>query len=313
MPEQLEDIAKNQTIAPKVLDFPRYFQVETTSVCNARCTMCLTRFCKRHSPNMSDALFEKVADELKGHAGDVDRVIVQLAGEPLLDRKLEDRIRVLKNSGIRYVAFASNGSLMSEDRCESVLASGVDEVSFSVDGATKQTYESIRVGLNFEQVMQNIESFIRLRDATKSHAVIRLRMTVQQANRDELARFVDYWNEHLGPQDDVYAKVIHTWGNSDKLDELPEGYDYQRLNSTACSSPWSSMVIFCDGRVPLCCCDYEARICLGNVANESIEEVWHSRALKRVRDLHRKSGRDSIDMCTNCTVGDDEAKSHGDR
>ena len=287
---------------------PQYLQIETVSVCNARCTMCLTRDCRRARPFMSDELFGRIADELQDHAEQIVRVTVQAAGEPLLDKKLENRIGLLKNNGIGMVAFASNGSLMSAERAHRVIDSGVDEVSFSVDGATKQTYEKIRVGLDFDLVVANIQGFLRLRQSMRAKTIVRIRMTAQEANQDELDAFVEFWQGRLGPGDSVYAKVVHTWGNAEQLTELPAEYDYEQLNRQACQSPWTSMVIFSDGQVPLCCCDYNASISLGNVNEQSIRQIWQADTLQKVRQSHRRQGRQALQICRDCTVWDEQAR-----
>ncbi len=304
----MASIAQTKIESDKLLEFPRYLQIETISVCNARCSMCLTRYCKRDVTTMTEEMFKKITDELKDYSVDIERVTIQVAGEPLLDKKLEHRIRLLKDSGIRFVVFATNGSLMTEQRAKSVMKSGVDEVSFSVDGATKQTYEKIRVGLDFAEVVENIETFLRVRDEMNPETIVRIRMVAQKANENEIDQFLAFWNQRLKPTDSVYAKVLHTWGNSSKLHELPEGYDYEKLNASACTSPWTSMVIFSDGQVPLCCCDYKPSYSLGNVAEQSIREMWLGEKLGKIRHLHALHGRASIKMCRNCTTWDKKAK-----
>ena len=305
---RLSNEYKSSRKRSKAPQFPQYLQIETVSVCNARCTMCLTSDCKRDEAFMSDELFTKIADELAEHAEGIQRVTVQAAGEPLLDKKLEPRIRLLKDKKLRFVAFATNGALMDEERAVSVLDSGVDEVSFSVDGATRHTYEKIRVGLNFDRVIANIERFLQLRDAGGADVAVRIRMTAQKANETELDQFATFWRQRLGRDDSVYAKVIHTWGNSQKLEELPDGYDYDRLNAGPCGSPWSSLVVFSDGRVPMCCCDYNASLCLGNAKSQSIMEMWRGKTINKVRLAHSVRGRKAMKMCANCTVWDDQAK-----
>jgi wyosine [tRNA(Phe)-imidazoG37] synthetase (radical SAM superfamily) len=293
--------------------FPPYMQIETVSICNARCVMCLTKDCRRESAFMSDEIFEKIATELEGFADHIKRITIQAAGEPLLDRQLENRIERLKAMPIAFVAFATNGSLMDSARAHTILASEIDEVCFSVDGATKQTYEKIRVGLHFEKVMSNIESFLRIRDQLQSDTIVRLRLTAQKENKSEIDDFVAYWSDRLRPDDSVYAKLIHTWGNSDQLQELPEDYDYDHLNNSACHSPCSSLVIFSDGRVPLCCCDYNASICLGNVMDQSIYQMWQSETIEKIREIHAVQGRKGMRMCVNCAVWDEQAKMEGDK
>ena len=81
-----------------------------------------------------------------------------------MDRKLEDRIKYLKDGGVRFVNISTNASLLFEDRGKSLLNSGIDEVLLSIDSVEKDIYENLRRGLNYENVINNIKTFFRLRD-----------------------------------------------------------------------------------------------------------------------------------------------------
>ena len=124
-----------------LLYFPKYVQIETVALCNARCFMCPVDEWRREVKAMQQDVFDKVIAELSLYSSWVEKVTIQLDGEPLLDKKLEARIKTLKKIGIRCVAFSSNASLMDQARAESIILSGVDEVTFSIDGATAQTFE----------------------------------------------------------------------------------------------------------------------------------------------------------------------------
>ncbi len=299
----------------KITVFPPYLQIETVALCNARCTMCTSRNCRRETRLMTDELFAKIVGELAPHSNGIKRITIQGLGEPLLDKQLETRIRMLKDAGAALVAFATNGSLMNAKRAAAILDCGVDEVTFSVDGITRETYEGIRIGLKFDEVMANIEQFVHLRNRIKAKTVIRIRWTAQQANHDELQGFNRFWNKRLGPGDTAYAKIIHTWGNTAEYDELPDNYDFERLNRQPCPSLWTSLIIFSDGQIPLCCSDFNARICLGDVKRQTITDVWNSPILARIREKHLTAGRGTMAMCANCVVWDDEAKidAHSDK
>lgn len=66
--------------------FPKYFLIETINSCNTRCVMCGIDFDKKAKAVMSDALFEKIAAEIGAHHDHVEKVMLDLDGEPLLDR-----------------------------------------------------------------------------------------------------------------------------------------------------------------------------------------------------------------------------------
>ncbi|MBV8166000.1 MAG: radical SAM protein, partial [Alphaproteobacteria bacterium] len=151
----------------ELLHFPQYFQVETTRLCNARCPFCPSDVWDKTTPYMSDALYKKVADEIIAHRDWVKFVDLQRAGEPLLDKKIYERVAYMKDGGVKFVAITTNASGLTEDNARKLLAAGIDEVMLSIDSVEKEKYEQMRAGLKYEQVMANIRGFFRLRDELK--------------------------------------------------------------------------------------------------------------------------------------------------
>jgi organic radical activating enzyme len=286
--------------------FPKYLQIETISGCNARCVMCSVESWTRTKAVMSDRLFGKIVDEVRGHSDWIERVIVQLDGEPLLDKRLENRIRAMKSAGMRKVSFATNGSLMTEARAASIIDAGVDSIDFSIDGATAETFEAIRIRLSFDTVRDNVLRFLELRDRMRPEIIVRVRMAIQPSNAQEFKSFVEFWRARLSPNDTVFGKPVQEWSTWERdvghldglaIRTLPPNLDF---NSLPCVSPFDSVVILSDGRVPLCCLDYNAETPMGDVNESSIAEVWNGEAFRRVRGLHLANGRRSMATCTDC-------------
>ena len=184
---RFEDFRDEYRVGPleALNQFPKFIQLETISGCNAGCTMCSVASWSRGKAVMSDTLFTKIVEELASNAHWIEQVTVQLGGEPLLDKRLENRIASLKAAGMRSVTFTSNASTMTEARALSILGSGVDMVDFSIDGTTADTFEKIRINLSYEQVRDNVSRFIALRNEICSSVAVRVRMVIQEGNARE--------------------------------------------------------------------------------------------------------------------------------
>ncbi len=69
-----------------------------------------------------------------------------------------------------------------------------------------------------------------------------------------------------------------------------------------CFALWRTAVITWDGKMVPCCFDKDAKYVMGNLDNNSIEEIWKSdhyqEFRKRILDDRMQN-----DMCTNCTEG----------
>jgi MoaA/NifB/PqqE/SkfB family radical SAM enzyme len=283
-------------------DFPAYFEIETVNACNARCPMCTIEDWHRHTPTMKDALFDKIAGELGDNADKVKRVSLYRDGEPLLDKKLPQRIRTLKQRGIRQVAISTNVSLLDAERASAILEAGIDLVILSIDSLDKDVFEAIRVRLDHGEVMANALRFIALRDRIRPSTQIWVRMIRQQSNYDEWPRFEAFWRAKLAAHDRVNYHNLHNWGSQ------LQGFQAVSVSSEPklpCVALWSLMVIFADGRVPLCNVDYDDKFPLGNVASHSIAEVWRGPALASRRLCHMAGDKGAIAICGDCNVWDE--------
>jgi len=285
--------------------FPAYFEVETVNACNARCPMCTIEEWTRHSPTMKDDLFNKIADEICEHSDFVKRVALFRDGEPLLDKKLSSRIKKLRDGGIPDVNICTNVSLLTPERSEEILDSGVTDVLMSIDGTDKETFEAIRVKLNFEEVVNNAIKFIKLRDKINPDTKVRIRMIRQDKNKHQWPDFKRFWEQYTSQNDKVYYTNIHNWGNqlkNFKPISMGDGFAHP------CIAPWSLMTIFSNGDAPLCNIDFNNNYLIGEVRTQSIKDVWNSPQMKEYRELHITGRRNEIPICEHCTVWDEPEK-----
>ena len=257
---------------------------------------------------MSETVFTKLLAELAARPGWVEQVTLQMGGEPLLDRRLEDRVATLKQAGIRSVALTTNASLLDEARSRRLLEAGIDSIEFSIDGASVETFEAIRVNLSYSEVHENVLRFVALRNAYGSSAKIRVRMVIQQDNAHEFDAYVNYWRSQLGAKDYVIGRFLNWWaGWRDDLAAVPSALLRQKppsadINSLPCLAPFSTLVILSDGRVPLCCLDYNADTPMGSVFESGISGVWQGEAFRKVRAEHLARGRASMPFCRGCHI-----------
>ncbi len=282
--------------------FPKYFEVETVNACNARCTMCtINDWTTGGSSVMKMSLIEKLARELGPHRDWVEHVCLNRDGEPTLDKSLARRVRLLKQAGVKKVTFATNGQLMTEKFLTELCEAGLDDIMVSIDGATKATFERIRVRLDFETVVANTLALIRLRDHLRPAMTIRIRAVVMPENEHEISDIITFWKPKLGRGDSIYAMPMHSWGNQ-QYAESEENIAYYA--DKPCVSPFSTLVIDVNGTVPLCGCDYNAKVPLGDFRAQSIEEIWQSPRFARIRQQHARARRNEIPLCRGCDIWD---------
>ena len=130
--------------------------------------MCLVRY----RPKLGKAegamcfhTFKRIVDDLPG----LEKLTLQGLGEPLLAPDLLRMVEYAAARGIR-IGFNTNGTLLTRERSERLVAGGLDWLHVSLDGATAATYEGVRDGSDFERVRRNVLDLVgvmRRRDAEK--------------------------------------------------------------------------------------------------------------------------------------------------
>lgn len=280
---------------------PQTISIEPTNHCNAKCIMCPhDMMMKREKGFMSWALFKKIIDECKEEIdseGKHLRFVFGGMGEPLLDPLLIKRIEYIKQKLRKStVGFSTNAALLTGERSLEILNSPLDSILFSVDGASKETYEEIRVGLKYEVVKRNLDNFFELKkQMNKKSPRVVMQMVVWEHNKHEMKKYEELWQ---GKADWIYFKAMHNFlvkGTSIRTNKLSE----KQLE--VCLDPFVEEFIYWNGDIALCCWDYDHLIDLGNVRESSIIEVYNSEKIMKVRDAMRRKECKNIFPCNICS------------
>ncbi|MGE5390787.1 MAG: radical SAM/SPASM domain-containing protein [Deltaproteobacteria bacterium] len=279
--------------------FPKYFELETVHACNARCIMCtIDNWAKADEALMKEDLFRKFAKEVGQYSDWIETICLSRDGEPTLDKTMPQKVKLLKNAGIKKVTLTTNAQLLTSDFSSRLILSGLDDIMISIDGATRETFERIRRGLSFEKVVNNTLELIRIRDSLDSPMTIRIRMVILHENQHEVDDFIAFWSGKIQAKDRVYAMPAHTWGNQIVI----TGTSNDKQISEPCVFLFSSMAMHVDGKVSLCNADYGIRYPMGDFKHQSIKEIWNGKLYEKVRDLHASGRREEIDMCVGCDL-----------
>ena len=295
-----KDLARRLSLKDleECLYFPKYFTIETCNNCNARCTMCPKgQAGTKGMQIMEDAVFDKIVKELEGYCDWIEMISLNSDGEPLLDKKIALRIKKLKDIGIRHINISTNAQLLTKDKIEELLESGLDDLRISIDGFTKETYEKVRQGLNYDIVKANTLNMLQMRNLAKSSMKIRIRMVELEENADEREDFLKFWQSKAGEEDKIQLMPMHTW--SGKIaDEEKRKIDFYA--DKPCVSVFSSFTINYDGKVQLCDSDIEQQEIVGDIREQSIRDIWQGGKMEQIRGWHADEKRNNIPICQGC-------------
>jgi MoaA/NifB/PqqE/SkfB family radical SAM enzyme len=235
---------------------------------------------------MDEGLFRKAIDECA--ALGVRHLRLHNFGEPFVDRRLPERIAYAKARGIGEVGMISNGSLLSDETARAVVRAGLDAINISVDAAGPAAFEQTRIGLRYDRVIGNIEQLIRVRSELGSRRPKLILSFVRQSNSDEERAFIERWRQVA---DKVHVTDLHNWAGT---------LDHAGGAGFPCYRQWLTFTVLWDGRVALCCADFDGRVILGDLTASSIADIWNGDAYRRVRREHLKDGGPEI--CRSCDL-----------
>ena len=285
-----------KTVMEKYHNAPRQVMIENTNACNYTCSFCPHQKMRRKIGLMRFELYKKIIDECSEIG--IAHVDIHQFGEPLLDRFFIDRIIYAKNRGIKTVLTNTNGVLLSEELAGDLIRSGLDLVVISIDAATQETYKIVRPSGHLGTVEKNVRNLVKMkRTVGSSRPTVVLDFLQTPENRDESGRFIKKWK---GIADKICVSYMHDWASSVEVEGKVldfHGHAYRE----PCRLLWTDLVISWDGRVPLCCIDFENEVILGNVENSSIWQVWHDGPMSKVRRAHLDAKFRDIPLCARCS------------
>jgi MoaA/NifB/PqqE/SkfB family radical SAM enzyme len=135
------------------------WQVELTTRCPLRCRMCTREGLSGwQAGDMPMAEFSKLVP----HFADVENVVLEGWGEPLLHPHLLEAVRLVKRQGAR-AGFVTSGMGLTQDYSRELIDAGVDFLGFSLAGATAATHNAIRVNSDFQDLLKSIEELIKIK------------------------------------------------------------------------------------------------------------------------------------------------------
>jgi radical SAM protein with 4Fe4S-binding SPASM domain len=265
---------------------PDIVQIESTNLCNAKCVFCPRDEMHRRQGIMDMDLYKKVIDECVELG--IGHVRMHNYGEPFLDKQLVEKVRYAKSRGIPEVGMISNGSLITEELARGMIDAGLDAINISVDASGKETFERTRVHLEYDTVIDNIRTLARLRKELGRKRPKLILSFVRQGNTADEQAFIDEWSQVA---DKIHVTDLHNWAGT--------------LNSTSdvrfpCYRIWLTFTVLWDGRVSLCCADFDGRHVLGDLRTATIKEIWNSPMYRAVRRQQLQDGGPEI--CRSCDL-----------
>jgi len=243
---------------------------------------------------MAFELFKKVVDE----AADlrVPDLVPNGYGEILTMPRMGEYLAYVRSKRHDFrLVLNTNGYNMTDAKIELLFEHRVNVLNITIDGATAETAQQIRVGLKTERIEKNIHQIMRLRrERGLDYPKIRVGMILIKENEHEMQAFLTKWS---GVTD-----YVGIGGLSGRLGtEVEHGTKgHGQGHARACVLPFSDMDVWADGKAVLCCEDWNEECVVGDLNDESLAEVWLGPALSKARALHASGRGHDVSICSKC-------------
>lgn len=140
---------------------PTWINTTNSTVCNLACSFCPQASGKGLDVKMTEPVYRRVLEELYPAAE-----IVQLSayGEPMMTPALPEKFADMERFGVK-LEMVTNATLMKGETLLARMARIMGLLTVSIDGATAKTYDALRIGGRFDEVVANVRAYNRHRHA----------------------------------------------------------------------------------------------------------------------------------------------------
>ncbi len=303
-------------------------QIESTLACNLKCKMCVREYFDKKNPHLTFENFKTIIDQFPY----LRQLNLTGIGEPLLNKDIFKMVEYAKSKKI-YVRFTTNATLLAPKNCEKIILSGLDELRVSLDGATAETFEDIREGSCFLEVIGNIRALNRLKQSSGAEKpVVEMNTVVLKENFTELPRLVELaayldiksiYFSGLDIEGAKYAEEDHSIYDMSKQEiekifaetkekarELGVAIRLPGIipQSQKCFLPWLTNYVTLDGDLMPCCHCIDGlnrqevirNYALGNLLEQKFEDIWNAEKYRHFRK--RLNNGNLPGICKNCSV-----------
>lgn len=296
------------------LDTPLSMQIELASICNFKCKFCihgndeLTVQKKYKAGIMKYEVFTKIVDDMTQFQKKLRFVSLQSRGESLLNPRIVDMIRYLKEKNVtEEIGLNTNATLLDTKMNRGLVEAGLDVIRISIEAIGDQKYKEVTgVNVDYNKIVENVRDLFE----HKGKCFVYVKIIDCNMTEKEKEEFLNTFGNIC---DSIYIeKPVELWKNAglDKQIFDNDRYGVEITSALVCPRVFFSYVVHFDGNVVSCDLDWMEEDVIGNINEKSLLEIWHSEEMKKIRLKQLRGEADTIERCiqcvnrTNCIISD---------
>lgn len=319
-PAKLENLARIEAeyrLRREVLTgMPYLYFVDVCNYCNLHCPLCpsaLDLFGRKRGM-MTLERYTTVLDNIAPYAFEVN---LHNWGEPFLN---PDIFGIIETTHARNVSsnISSNLNSLDASQARDVVASGLEYLVVSLDGATPDVYRHYRVGGDLDRVLSTLRAIVSAkRELHSATPVIEWQFLVMRHNEHEMEAARRLASE-IGvdvvrfssagmPFDRLTdAKMAEPWmprsAQYRDFDPARLGPECRSFDARHCHYLYRSMTISPDSSVSPCCVIHASADDFGALGADGLAGVWNNDAYRSARSLFAGTGDGAGTACSRCAV-----------
>lgn len=262
--------------------------LEITNICNLDCVFCPKTDRTKHRLTLEE--FERLTDKLQGQ---VKFLYFHLMGEPFLHPLLPDFVRMARHKGFVPV-LTTNGTLLSGGK--EVIGARPHKIQISLHSQEGNGKE------HPEKYVRQVMAFAQ--EAASQGIIVVLRLW-NQGGFDCANESILEWMAQCQPRPwtsrhDGWKLSENLYVEYDRMFEWPDaGHTEYEGNDVFCYALRNQIGVLVDGSVVPCCLDHDGDIKLGNLFEQSFDEIVHSSRAKALYDGFTKH-QATEPLCRRC-------------
>lgn len=247
----------------------KYVSLETHTVCNQKCYFCPVSVDPRKSYFMPDELFHSIVEQLTAWRDTIEAIWLMLYNEPTLDPRFLDHCFALMDADLP-VAVNTNASGLTPRKIDALCdRGGIAFLSVNLSTMDRERYARDRGADQLEIVLRNLD-YAAERDVAGEMVIMVLGDGDDRHEAEIAAVRERYGSSRFEIQSDVLM---------DRAGYLEVGVGVGSADGRLCgcenvgSRPLQHLHVTPQGRVVLCCQDYDETHIAGDLRHQTIAEV----------------------------------------
>jgi len=289
----------NRTSNLEELSFPIQLDFELNSACNLKCKMCELGESTEKISDQKLFDFDEFYSILSySYKMGARAVKLNYINEPFLRKDIFKFIEAAHKIGILDIYLSTNGILLTKDVRTKIIESKLTRIQISIDASTSEVYDKIRIGGNYNSVVENVIALVKERKSNTP--VIRVNFVKTDINEHQKDEFINFWKDKV---DMIGIQEFITPPNNSGL--VKSSTRENKISSNfKCSFPFKQLVITHDKKVLPCCTFWGRQMSMGLLESpEDLLLFWNNNFIKNLRKLHLEGRFDEIYECKNCLGG----------